>query len=333
MYGYDEYSDITADQIIQKVSQEQIFEWLLGKKFNIDEKYTAPYREDRTPRCWFEYKEGVLLFMDFGDREGRRHKPWFLVVMAMYKVGYQSAMDIVCSHFKISKNSTDYKPVEKVLYEKVDKLPAIIKPEHQIYTRKDKIYWNQFIISLDNLEEDNVFSVSRFFLDSKKGRRWITPYNICYDIDFIDAHKIYQPYNNPLYRWITNCDEDHIGNIDNLPSNGNKLFIQKAYKDHRVMRNLQKEYNVIWFQNEGSIPSISILTNLTTRFDEIIVFFDNDLAGVTAAIKTVSIFNNIKPGCARTVVLSANLPKNVSDLVHKEGRSDTLKILDKMKLL
>lgn len=331
MYGYDSYSDITPEQVLQKVSQEEIFEWLLGKKLNLDEKYTAPYREDRTPRCWFEWKDGILLFMDWGDRTGNRHKSCFGMVMAIYKSSLQSAVDIICKNFGISKDSKDYKPVEKLIYQTQEKARAIIKPELQPYNTKDRLYWSQYLIKVEDLEEDLVGSVKKFYLwTQKKGGRYITPYSHCYDIDFIDAHKIYQPYKPPQYRWITNCDEDHIGNFDNLPISGDRLFVQKAYKDHRVMRNLNKEYLVIWFQNEGCVPSISLITNITSRFKEIVFFYDNDPMGIEAAIKLVKIFNSVRPGSSRMVYLPIDLPKNVSDLVAKEGRKDSVKILNQI---
>ena len=330
MYGYYEYSDISPEQLLQKISQEKIFEWLLKQPFNINERYCAPYREDNTPRCWFEYKDGMLLFMDFGDRVGNRHKTCFGVTMAVYNVGIRLAVDIICQQFNLSKSTIDYKPAERTEYQIQERRRAIIKPEIQPYNKKDKLYWSQYLIKVEDLEEDKVYSVRRYFLDSIRGKRWITPYSHCYDIDFIDAHKIYQPYKPREYRFITNCDEDHIGNIDNLPSSGDRLFIQKSYKDHRTLRNIVKDSNVIWFQSEGVIPSIHILSNLTNRFDKIIVMYDNDEAGILASIKTVSVLNNIKLGCSSSIVLPTIEYKNISDLVNREGRKDTLKILNKI---
>lgn len=328
MYGFDKYNDITPEQILQKISQEKIFEWLLKVPFALDQRYLSPYRKDTNAGCWFEFKEdNTLLFMDFGYRP-RRHSTCFGMMMELTGYSLSMCIDEICKHFGLSGDSADYKPTTEILYtyEKKDSTPTIITPEYKLYDRRDRIYWNQFIISVEDLEEDNVHSVRKFFLSSKKGNRWIKPYNLCYDIDFIDAHEIYQPYNSK-YKWITNCDEDHIGNFDNLPPTGDHLFVEKSYKDHRTLRNLNKEFNVIWFLNEGCIPSMHILTNISFRFQEIIFFYDNDIAGIEAAIKLVNIMNGIRPSSARMIYLPVG-PKNISDLVKKEGRSDTLKILN-----
>lgn len=329
MYGFDEYSNLSPEQILQKVTQEQIFEWILQKPLDLGKRYKAPYREDNTPRCWLEYKAGGLMFMDFSPKTAKSHKSCFGVLMEIYGVGMHSAIDIICKQFGLSTNDTDYKPVERAEYITIEKLPTIITPEHQEYTRKDKIYWSQYLIKIEDLEEDRVYSTSRYLLQSSRGTRWFVPYSHCYDIDFIDAHKIYLPLRPPEYRWITNCNEDHIGNFDNLPPSGDILFIQKSYKDHRVMRNLQKEYNVIWFQNEGCVPSMHLLENLSSRFQFIYVFYDNDYSGIIAALKITAIFNNIRDNSTRTVYLPVG-PKNISDLVKVEGRADTLKILNRI---
>lgn len=331
MYGYEEVNDITPEQVLQKITQEKIFEWLLGLPVRLDQRYMSPYRQDTRPGCWFEYREdGTLLFMDLSGRSPRRYSTCFGMLIQMSGHRMDMCIDIVCKNFKLSKNSNDYSAVlERPQYNKIeDSTPTIIQAEHRQFLKKDKIFWSQYLIRPDDLEEDNVHSVQRFFISSHKGRRWIQPFGLCYDINFINASEIYQPYNHN-YKFITNCDENHIGNIDNLPPIGDKLIIEKSYKDHRSLRNLYKELNVIWFLNEGCVPSIHILHSLSSRFKEILIFYDNDEAGIQAGIKISSIFNSIRDNSCRLVALPVG-PKNVSDLAKKEGRSDSIKILNKI---
>lgn len=327
MYGYEEYLDITPDQVLQKVTQEQIFEWLLDKPVNIFDKYYAPYREDRNPRCWFEYKDDILLFMDFSPKTLKSHKTCFGLVIEIYDVNLVEALELICDHFNISKSKRNYQLPKKIYNpEFQEKVATIIKPILQDYNKKDREYWSYSLITLNNLQEDNVHSVKRFYLESKRGKRWITPYSHCYDINFLDAHKIYQPYRPKEYKWISNCNEDHIGNINNLPSTGDILYIQKAYDDHRVLRNLFNLSNVVWFQNEGCVPSRFILENLLSRFTNIIIMFDNDESGVAASYKLTQVFNSIRANSTRFILTPIPQYKNISDVVRKEGRKDTIKI-------
>jgi len=86
---------------------------------------------------------------------------------------------------------------------------------------------------------------------------------------------------------------------------------------------------VCWFQNEGIIPHDFVFISLLNRFNEIIVFFDNDDAGITASIKkTIFQIRNERPSviiygkCTimnnmATFSLVSKLPLNIiKKLVH-----------------
>jgi DNA primase len=76
-----------------------------------------------------------------------------------------------------------------------------------------------------------------------------------------------------------------------------------------------EELNSVWFQNEGMIPSDEILIPLCKRFTDIVVFFDNDDAGITASKKVSDYINKSFPGKARNLYLPEhlNLERNISD--------------------
>lgn len=339
MYGYYEYTDITPEQLLQKIDQVKIFEFVLKQPVDLNKKYLSPFREDRVPKCFFTTREdGIILFIDFGDRAGRTHRSCFRMVMDSHEpsISLTEAINIICSHFKLSKNSQDYKPIDKLLYTVVESEPqeTIINYTSKEFTKKDKKYWSQFLITIDQLKEDNVYAVEKFTKINQKGRFSNRPYNVCYALDFIHHVKIYQPLNNKDYKWLNNCDENDIGNIDNLPHTADKLIISKSYKDHRVIRNLTNS-NVVWFQNEGCVPDEHILTMLLYRFHEIVIFYDNDYTGIKQAYKIVNILKKLSKG--KNIVRMIYLPidskyKDIAEFVSKEGRQDTLKILKQIKL-
>lgn len=345
MYGYEEHIEVTPEQILQKITQEQIFEFILGVPFNINNRYTSPLREDNKPGCRFEQRQdGTILFVDFGERllTGHTHRTCFSMVMDFFGVNLDGAIRKICIQFSLSNNVSDYKPVDndsyrgRVSYEQqTDRQNSTILGYHpKSPTKSDVWYWSQFLIKVDELKEDNVFCVNRFTIKNHKGYRVIPIYKYCYVFDFIDRMKIYQPFSEK-YRWITNCDENNIGNIDNLPYKGKELIIQKSYKDHRVLRNIGLGLNVIWFQNEGCVPSLEILKNLTQRFELITIFFDNDEDGTLAAIKLCNIFNQLREDCARIVHLPTFISrklthKDPSTFINKEGKTDLITILNQI---
>lgn len=341
MYGYEEYIDLTPEQILQKVTQQEIIEFVLEQPFDFNNRYISPFRLDHTPGCRFEERpDGTIVFVDFGERTinpAKTHRSVFGMVIDKHKTTLTGAVRILCNHFKLSTNPNDYQKIEKIVYQKsiTSSENCLIGYERRLLNKSDVWYWSQFIIKPEHLLEDNVFSASRFSIKTQRKFKVINVYKYCYVIDFLDRVKIYQPYNEK-YRWITNCNENNIGNIDNLPLSGDELIIQKAYKDHRILRNLEWGLNVIWFGNEGCIPDIAILKNLTDRFKLITIFYDNDIEGIKAAEKLLSIFNMLRLGCARMVYLPlvqrhievhGKYLKDLGEFMQKEGKQDSITVL------
>lgn len=337
MYGYEEYFDLTPEHILQKISQEDIFKIVFGEDLDIDLKYINPIREgwDNSPGCWFEYYEETLLFMDFGDKV--RHRSCFKMIMDYYEVTLKGALKLICKHYSLSTVRLDYSPViyhsnsPKSIYQKT---ATIITYEKREVQRRDIIYWSQYIIRPEHLIEDKVYPINRCTIYKGDSSSSFNPYHIAYAYDFGDRVKIYQPLNTSGYKWITNCNNNDIGNIQNLPDTANQLIITKSYKDHRTLRNLNLGFNVIWLQNEGQVPNKEILTSLIKRFKDIVIFFDNDNPGIQAAQKLSGILNEYKFGCARMVFLPKRKYKwkDPSDFVKKEGRQDLIKELIKLKI-
>ncbi len=331
MYGYNEHIDITPEQILQKVDQIKIFELVLKLPVVIGNRYYSPFREDKIPKCFFTQREdGIILFVDFGDRKRTTHRSCFKMIMDSYEpsLNLSQAIEVICEHFSISKNSTDYKPVGEFPKPQTIKNRTSILYTPKPYESKDKRYWNSFITSIDNLEEDGVFSVKKFTIINNKGIFTKHPISLCYAIDFLIHVKLYMPHDS--LRFISNCDENDIGNVNNLSSTGDYLIVTKSYKDHRVIRNALNVKDVIWLMNEGCVPDEYILLNLLSRFTTIILFFDNDIPGFKAAYKLSNILNSLSPQSnikIRYIPIKYNY-KDAGELVKREGRQDTVKLLN-----
>lgn len=351
MYGYEEHIELTPDQILQKLTQQQIFELVLKLPFNFNERYKSPFRQDKRGDCRFEERQdGTILFVDFGEINSRKiHRSCFGMMLDAYP-GYtlNGIIKILCNEFKLSTDIRDYQYISNTyntnnnssIYNNQEESSeeTIIKYRRKAFSRLDVLHWSQFIIKTEHLIEDNVSATNLFTVKKpNKLLKTINVYKYCYAIDFIHHVKLYQPYSDK-YKWITNCNENDIGNIDNLPATGDELIIEKAYKDHRVLRNLNLNLNVIWFQNEGQIPDLYILKNLTERFKLIYIFFDPDETGITSALKLHAILESFRQDCARIVHLPIFISrklnhKDVSEFVHKEGRNDLIEILKQIKIL
>ena len=190
---------------------------------------------------------------------------------------------------------------------------------------KDKEFWSQYEISREQLQQDGVIPIDIYKSTSRRGEPFvIRTFDLMYAYtDFPNEKvKIYRPYGNKEEKWFTNCTQNDIGSIEHLPISGNRLIISKSYKDCRVIRN--QSLDSVWFQNEGMIPSPTILKSLCKRFDEVIIWFDNDNAGIQAAKLVASHINSLYPRKVKIIYLdSSRLEDNIkdpSDLISKKGK-------------
>lgn len=331
-YGYAELPNITPAQLLQRITQQEIFELVLGKPFSFNERYLSPLRPDKRPACRFEQLEdGTILFVDFGDIV--THRTCFTMVMEKERLSVIGALSYLIQYFNLSGDAADYKEVIRVHYRSTEDKSSFILPfVSKDYDRRDRLYWSQFLIYTDELLEDKVYSVRRF--RTKKGRT-VTPFGPCYAIDFGHSVKIYQPYSEE-YKFYTNCTSDDVGNFNNLPAQGSLLIITKSYKDHRVLRNLGLGLNVIWLLNEGCVPHNTILRNLVNRFLEIVILFDNDFKGVASAMKLCNTLNEMREDCTRMVHLPLLIGsrerswKDPAEFINKEGRVDLINTIKSM---
>src|ERR1044072_347671 len=123
MYGYQDFIELSPEQILQKVTQEQIFEWVLQENFLWEARYKSPFREHSKDKgtCRFEEREdGTILFVDFGERflTGETHRTCWRMVMRKHGCDLEGAIKRVCDHFGLSNNPDDYKPVIYSEYKK-----------------------------------------------------------------------------------------------------------------------------------------------------------------------------------------------------------------------
>ena len=344
MYGYNEIISLSPEEILEEVSQEDIFSIFIKKEIIIDKNgatYVAPYRNDENPDCYFEEYEGKLFFVDFADIP--QSKNCFTFISKCTGLNYSDSLQFIIKHFNLGKgnspkrNKTVLKENEVVEVKKIKRERTITYVPRQ-FNGKDKKFWSQYEISSKELIEDGVIPVDLYKSTSRKGVPFvIRPFDIVYAYtDFEDGKvKIYRPYGNKEEKWFTNCTQNDIGCINNLPISGDTLIISKSYKDCRVLRN--QRLNSIWFQNEGMIPNPTLLKQLCKRFDNIIIWFDNDEAGMRASKIVASHINSLFPKKARIIHLDIELLqegiKDPSDLISKNGKQELIEFIKNKKLL
>lgn len=339
MYGYSDYSPLNEEEILKRVSQEEIIEMAIGYKPVAYQRILNPLKKNDTrPGAWFEWYNGKLFFQDFGDNP--THRVCIRFIADFYNVSFSDALRLINTHFELGLGNQESmkkpKPVvfhnphqNQIQHVNKQRTDVIYKP--RAFNITDKKFWfDRFGITRQQLIDDEVTGVIWYKFYSVKHNKWVVirPRDIAYAFTEFKQHvKVYRPLSpDPKGKWLSNCDENDIGGLKHLPSQGSVLTISKAYKDHRVLKN-QNLPNTIWFQNEGCVPSEKIIVNLCERFPRIYIFFDNDEAGIKAALKLSEIFNSYSAGTAFPIHLPESLHtkhhiKDPSDLIWKRSQTE-----------
>ena len=319
---------INKDEILKYVTEEDIFELVFGFKPIEYERVSSPFREDNRPGCWFHVGfSGRLLFCDWGSQivaNGQKvvHIDCFSAVQIYYNLNslYES-LHFIRKHLIQGKNLPS---IERTLVKRAVKKDTLIYTEVRPFFEPDKRFWSRYQITSQNLIDDKVFAVNRFKVLNGKNGDWIcSPTDVCYAYTEFENNKkkIYRPYKKDKMKFISNCVPNDIGGLRHIDYAAKQLMVAKAYKDYRVLKNQGK--NVIWFQNEVTIPDVEIIIPIISHFNEVIVFYDNDRTGITQSLVTSEVFNSHIPNIARPLYLperyAADHVKDPSDLIHRKG--------------
>lgn len=304
--------------ILNYMTEEEIFEFILGFTPVEYEYICSPLREDKSPGAFFQrgLYSGRLLFVDWAD-PFKKFYDCFDFVQRYYKINsFYNTLEFIRSKMlngiRIKRGKRE--DVKDRPIKEIKRVQLLI--EARIFNHTDGVYWSKYGISRKNLIEDKVFAVSRVLIkNSRRGDREIPLYTKCYAYtDFPDGRKkLYLPYNKNRNKFISTCMKDDImiKHLIKVP----QLVITKSYKDYRVLRN--RGVNVTWFQNEGSIPDN--LDEITNDYEDVIIFFDNDAPGLAASEKLVDRIGDKAREIYLPKLLLEEGIKDASDMYLKKG--------------
>lgn len=340
---------ISKGKILEYVTEKDIFELVFGFKPEEFEYVTSPFRDDKNAGCWFEidFNTNKLRFTDFADTR----------VINGIKMSNIDCFDAVQVYFGlpsfyktlefIKAKLIDGKDIKHDIVHKIYTKPVVVREKRKVnilmstrdFYLQDKTFWQiRYGITKDNLMEDKVFPIRKFKLaNTKTGDHVFRTDDIAYAYtEFKSGNKkIYRPTKKGSKRFITNCSADDVGGMNTNIKSGRLLIITKSYKDYRVLRNLG--LNVRWLQNEGMFPKSTEFWNLITNFDKVIVFFDNDEAGIKAATSLVDLINFTEIDKASMTYLPIELLSegisDPSDLVHKRNQQELINFLKSKRIL
>jgi hypothetical protein len=272
--------ELNIRNILRVVSAYDIYKYYIGHDFTFGKAFRSPLREgDKVPSFVVNVaKKGDLFHLDYGDPFKRGGCVDF--VKQLYNVDYDMALRMIDRDLRIGIVSGN------VVLPDIPRVKAAAPPEKepafiQVVTRKfngqELDYWGSYHISLRELEENEVYAVSRLYID-----RQLIGYNetqLQFAYKFGDRWKIYRPGAPKKEKWLTNVPNEYMSGMHRITEGCGKAVVTKSKKDEMVLAKIIPHVCSVQSESIVSINDKNI-TLLRERCGEVYVNFDSDMVGV-----------------------------------------------------
>jgi DNA primase len=293
--GMTKQRHIKTDMILEKVSEYDIFRYYMP---NTDWKPNvvtfSPFRNERTPSFMIGNKHGRLTFIDFGDTS-KRGSCFDFVMMLFHLRDLQEVVKLIDRDLGLGfSKSTDTQEYKRITSEykqpiRMSKTYSNIQVVVKKFTKEELAYWAQYHITEDELKANNVYSVSKVYLNKQLFPSALDELRFGYLYD--DRWKIYTPYaKTKSSKWVPN-------NVPITAMDGKEdiklcdvAFINKSKKDYMVMKKLFPCSCAV--QNEGlGCFSPENVEYIKSNSASQILSFDSDITGVENSQQITQMFD------------------------------------------
>ncbi len=285
---------LRPERLLEKVSEYDIFRYYMPRSnWQVNVVTLSPFRNERSPSFIIGNKHGRLTFIDFGDTSKRGS--CFDFVRMMFNINLDEALKMIDRDLGLgmtrSTNTQEYKRIISDYKQpiKVDKIYTSVQAVVRRFTNEELAYWAQYHISEDELKANNVYSLSKVYLNKQLVTSSLDELRFGYLYD--DRWKIYRPFaKEKRYKWVPNNvpitamdGKDDIIQCD-------VAFINKSKKDYMVMKKLFPCSCAV--QNEGlGCFSVENVEYIKSNSASQILSFDSDVTGVENSQQITQMFN------------------------------------------
>lgn len=312
-----------SDVILREISEYDIFVYYCPNFKQLGKPFCSDLRQDRKPTASIVAWKGHLLYKDFGCSD--HSFSCFRYVMHKYSCDFMSALKIIDCDFNLNLNSSKEETLftmgvigmrlkQPKIYEKL----TTIKKKRRPFSQEDQKFWTKYYINKKILVMFDVEPISHYWVNQNR----FSCNTITYAFKFGRRFKIYSPLEDK-FKWSSNTKSTDIQGLKQLPNIGKQLFITSSLKD--VMCLYAAGYSAIALQSEMQNPDEKLIQDLHDRFEEILIFYDNDYdnennPGQTMARKICDKFN-----LSNICIPDKYKSKDPSDLVVNVGSPNILK--------
>ena len=283
---------VTEDALFSIINDYDIYNYYI-EDLRLNKGMSSPLRKDSSPSfsVFWSNKYNRILWKDHGD--GNRGGA-VRFVSELLGLNYREALEQIVLDFKLDdrfKISSDLKRFNgsnpqvhnKDLIKNIIDVSVVIRIKSRPYMAHDIRFWSSYGISEETLRKYNVIPIEYLFINGNV--YGVDRYAYAY-VEYKDdetRYKIYQPFNIKI-KWLSNLIEGTLSGWSQMADTGDLLIISSSLKDGMCLHDYGFK-NFIAPQTENYIFKPHIVEDLKSRFKNILVFYDHDVAGINAANK------------------------------------------------
>lgn len=325
---------LTSEAILDKISDFDIFmRYMPNKDWKLNHITYSPFRKENHPSFLIGNRKGYISFIDFADTNLRGDCFQFVKLIFNF-ASHNDVLRYIDKDFDLGITSgvsaEGYKQiVSEYKQPEITKRSALIQVVTRKFTKEELAYWNLYHQDISDLRANNVYGISKVYLNKQLFYMKDTDLRFGY---FYDGFwKIYRPFADKKSKWMPN-------NVPITTMDGKEdvkhckmAFINKSKKDYMVMKKIFPCSCAV--QNEGiACFSTENVDYLKANSDIQILSFDSDVTGVQNSQQITKIFNfeyanvprkYLKEGIKDWADLSkAHGLKTIEDYLQKKGLYD-----------
>ena len=287
-------SFLTPEKILEKITEYDIFKYYMpNTDWEPNVVTFSPFRNERNPSFMIGNKQGRLTFIDFADTS-KRGSCFDFVRMSFNLKDLKEVLALIDRDFGLGfSRETNTEQYKRIVSQYIQPVRAVkvysnIQVVVKAFTNDELAYWNQYHQSLDDLKANNVYSISKVYLNKQL---FPVPFELRFGYLYDDKWKIYRPHaKDKKSKWVPNNvpitamdGKDDIKQCD-------VAFINKSKKDYMVMKKLFPCSCAV--QNEGlGCFSPENVEYIKSNSASQILSFDSDVTGVENSQQITKIFN------------------------------------------
>jgi hypothetical protein len=323
---------LTKEEVLSRISEYDIFKYYMPQGWQLNRATNSPFRKDNNPSFVIGNRNGYVSFIDFGDVNFRGDCFTF-VKLLFHMRNMDEVLRKIDNDFSLGISSGivgDYKSIISKYEQPTEvKRYSLVQVVTKKFTKSELDYWASYHLSLDDLRQNNVYSVKKVYLNRQLFPSKLNELVFGY---FYEGGywKIYRPESDRKRKWMPNNvpitamdGKENIVNCD-------VALISKSRKDYMVMRKVFPCSCAV--QNESiACFSQENVSYLKDNSKVQILSFDSDEVGVNNSRQITQLFDFQYANVPRKY-LSEGI-KDWAELARVHGMEELVKCLKEKNLL